>query len=67
MCSAVILQEDEEGNKGIKIGKELMKVAGKALEINISTLGPKVLPLSEKLFFAANFIARKVWPMWSCA
>lgn len=72
MCggsSAVILQEDEEGFAGVKIGKELMKVAGKALEINISSLGPKVLPLSEKLCFAANFVARKVscclhcWPL----
>jgi 3-ketoacyl-CoA synthase len=61
--SAVILQEDEEGKPGVKIGKELMKVAGKALEINIGQLGPKVLPLSEKLCFAANFIARKVWHM----
>eukprot|EP00884_Botryococcus_braunii_P014066 jgi/Botrbrau1/22660/Bobra.0132s0006.1 len=58
--NAVILQDDEEGKIGVKIGKELMKVAGKALEINISTLGPKVLPLSEKLCFAANFIARKL-------
>ncbi len=44
----------------MKIGKELMKVAGKALELNIRALGPKVLPLSEKLQFAANFVARKV-------
>eukprot|EP00884_Botryococcus_braunii_P014067 jgi/Botrbrau1/22661/Bobra.0132s0007.1 len=28
--------------------------------MNIRSLGPKVLPLSEKLLFAGNFIARKV-------
>lgn len=34
--------------------------AGKALRTNITTLGPKVLPLSEIVVFAGNLIARKV-------
>ena len=59
-CSAVIQKEDEEGKIRVKIGKELMKVAGMALKANITCLGPKVLPLSEKLIFAGNFVARKV-------
>lgn len=58
--SAVIQREDDDGVLGVKIGKELMKVAGQALEMNIRSLGPKVLPLSEKLLFAANLVARKV-------
>ncbi len=58
--SAVIQKEDEEGKVGVKIGKELMKVAGMALKANITRLGPKVLPLSEKLIFAGNYVARKV-------
>lgn len=33
---------------------------GKALRANITTLGPKVLPLSEIAVFAGNLIARKV-------
>ena len=59
--NAVIQREDDEGIVGVKIGKELMKVAGRALEANISALGPKVLPLSEKLLFAGNWVARKVF------
>ena len=35
------------------------QVAGRALQANITRLGPKVLPLSEQLVFAGNFIARK--------
>ena len=61
-CSAVIQKEDDEGKVGVKIGKELMKVAGMALKVNITRLGPKVLPISEQLIFAANFVLRKVPP-----
>ena len=58
--SAVIQKEDDEGKVGVKIGKELMKVAGMALKVNITQLGPKVLPISEQLIFAGNFVLRKV-------
>lgn len=65
-CSAVIQKEDDEGILGVKIGKELMNVAGRALTANIMRLGPKVLPISEQLIFAGNLVARKVdespWP-----
>lgn len=39
--------------------QDLMSVAGKALKANIMTLGPLVLPLSEQLRFAANWLARR--------
>ncbi|EIE20572.1 very-long-chain 3-ketoacyl-CoA synthase, partial [Coccomyxa subellipsoidea C-169] len=61
--NAVIQKEDDEGKVGVKIGKELMKVAGMALKVNITRLGPKVLPISEQLIFAGNFVARKVFGM----
>jgi hypothetical protein len=32
---------------------------GEALKANITTLGPLVLPVSEQLLFAGNFVARK--------
>ena len=60
VCRAVMTQEDEEGKTGIKIGKELMQVAGRALKMNITRLGPLVLPMSEKLVYAINLLARKV-------
>ncbi|KAF8057911.1 KCS2 [Scenedesmus sp. PABB004] len=34
--------------------------AGKALRANITALGPRVLPLSEQLAFAANLVARRL-------
>ena len=52
-------KDDEEGKLGMKIGRDLMSVAGKALRVNITTLGPRVLPLSEKLVYAGNLVARK--------
>ena len=55
----MIQREDDEGLVGVKIGKELMKVAGMALRANIMRLGPLVLPVSEQLLFAGNFVARK--------
>ena len=66
-CSAVIQKEDDEGKVGVKIGKELMKVAGIALKTNITRLGPLVLPFSEQLIFAGNFVARKVLPLKVCS
>ncbi|EIE20573.1 hypothetical protein COCSUDRAFT_18466, partial [Coccomyxa subellipsoidea C-169] len=58
--NAVIQREDDDGVIGVKIGKELMNVAGMALKANITQLGPLVLPISEQLIFAGNFVARKV-------
>jgi hypothetical protein len=43
------LQEDSEGNVGVSLSKELMSVAGEALKVNITTLGPLVLPFSEQV------------------
>ena len=60
LCSVVIQQEDEEGKVGVKIGRELMSTAAKALKSNITRLAPLVLPVSEQLIFASNFVARKV-------
>ena len=56
----VIQKEDEQGKVGVKIGRELMNVAAMALKRNITSLGPLVLPVSEQLIFAGNFVARKV-------
>jgi 3-ketoacyl-CoA synthase len=52
--------EDDRGKVGVRLRKELMAVAGRALKANITRLGPRVLPLSEKLFFAADLIGRKL-------
>ena len=59
-------KDDDEGQLGMKIGRDLMSVAGKALRQNITELGPRVLPLSEQLIFAGNFVARKVQAAFLC-
>ena len=50
---------DDEGFVGVSLSKDLIKVAGEALRRNIMTLGPRVLPLSEKMIYVAVLVARK--------
>lgn len=56
----VYQREDEKGNMGVHLSKDLMSIAGHALKANITTLGPLVLPISEQLLFFVNLVARKV-------
>ncbi|XP_051127891.1 3-ketoacyl-CoA synthase 11-like [Andrographis paniculata] len=59
----VIQEEDDEGYLGMSLSKDLMNVAGEALQAHITTLGPLVLPMSEQLLFLATLLARKVFKM----
>jgi 3-ketoacyl-CoA synthase len=56
----VTQEEDDGGNVGVSLSKELMSVAGEALRTNITTLGPLVLPLSEQLRFLGAVLLRRV-------
>lgn len=47
--SCVFQDEDELGHRGVKLEKSLMGVAGKAMNKNITRLGPKILPWSEQV------------------
>jgi 3-ketoacyl-CoA synthase len=58
LCAS--LKEDEHGETGIYLSKDLVPVAGETLKANIAALGSVVLPPSEKLLFALFYIARKV-------
>jgi predicted naringenin-chalcone synthase len=40
--------EDATGEKGVRLSKEIVKVAGKCMEKNFTMLGPSVLPLTEQ-------------------
>ncbi|XP_044435951.1 3-ketoacyl-CoA synthase 5 [Triticum aestivum] len=55
----VFQEEDEQGNVGINLSKNLMAIAGASLQANITRMGPLVLPVSEQLLFALSFVARK--------
>lgn len=41
--------EDVNKERGVRLSKDIVKVAGRALEQNFTALGPHVLPLSEQL------------------
>jgi predicted naringenin-chalcone synthase len=54
---------DPQEHKGVRLSKDIVKVAGRALEKNLTQMGPYVLPLSEQLkvvyAMAAKFVAKK--------
>ncbi len=41
--------EDDDHHRGVRLSKEIVKVAGKCMEKNMTTIGPYVLPLSEQI------------------
>ncbi|XP_057444176.1 3-ketoacyl-CoA synthase 20-like [Lotus japonicus] len=57
----VIQEEDSEQKVGVSLSKDLMNVARDALKVHITSLGPLVLPVSEKLKFVVNLIERKLF------
>uniref|UniRef100_A0A6N2MYY2 3-ketoacyl-CoA synthase n=1 Tax=Salix viminalis TaxID=40686 RepID=A0A6N2MYY2_SALVM len=56
----VFQREDDKGNVGVSLARELMAVAADALKTNITTLGPLVLPLSEQFMFFVALVRRKL-------
>ncbi len=46
-----VYETEDSSNKmkGVRLSKDIVKVAGRALELNLTHLGPYVLPLSEQL------------------
>ncbi|KAL6955462.1 3-ketoacyl-CoA synthase 20, partial [Sarracenia purpurea var. burkii] len=61
--ACVYQQEDESRHIGVALSKDLMAIAGEALKTNITTLGPLVLPMSEKLLFFTTLVSRKALKM----
>ncbi|GAA0140668.1 hypothetical protein LIER_01974 [Lithospermum erythrorhizon] len=57
----VYQEQDDEGNTGVSLSKDLMAIAGMSLKTNITTLGPLVLPFSEQLLFFASLVFKKVF------
>jgi len=50
--------EDDNGIRGVMLDKEIVKVAGKCMEKNLTTLGPLVLPLSEQILVVITIVLR---------
>lgn len=56
----VFQKPDEDGTVGVELRKDLLKVATASLVMNMTRLGPLVLPVSEKIFFVLNLIAKSL-------
>jgi 3-ketoacyl-CoA synthase len=59
----VMVKEDDEGLPGVSLSPSLIDVAGDAVKRNMVTLGPKVLPITEQLYYAYNMICIKALKM----
>ena len=56
--------EDKESHRGVRLSKDIVKVAGRAMEKNFTTLGPYVLPVTEQaktgFWMLIRFLAKKL-------
>ena len=50
--------QDAIQERGVRLSKDIVKVAGRALEKNFTSLGPHVLPLSEQLKTGFSMLLR---------
>lgn len=66
---AVYETTDENNERGVQLSKDITKVAGRAMEKNLTTLGPHVLPLSEQVktgfSMVSIFLQKKMEIMFS--
>ncbi|KAK9691930.1 hypothetical protein RND81_09G229700 [Saponaria officinalis] len=60
--SCVYQKADDQGNVGVSLSRSVVEVASEALKTNMSTLGPLVLPYSEQIRYAINFLWNKFRP-----
>lgn len=54
--NAVYEAQDDDNHRGVRLSKEIVKVAGKCMEKNMTTIGPYVLPLSEQIPVATSIV-----------
>ncbi|XVF01133.1 hypothetical protein REPUB_Repub04eG0062100 [Reevesia pubescens] len=59
--NSVFQQTDEDGNKGVSLSRAILLIAAKALRINISELGPLVLPYYEQLRYRWSVVRKRIW------
>jgi len=50
--------EDSDGERGVRLSKDIVKVAGKCMEKNMTMMGPLVLPISEQLKVVVSLVGR---------
>ncbi|CAB9508700.1 3-ketoacyl-CoA synthase [Seminavis robusta] len=52
--------EDANGERGVRLSKDIVKVAGKTMEKNMTTLGPLVLPITEQAKVVVSIASRYI-------
>ncbi|VVA99292.1 unnamed protein product [Arabis nemorensis] len=52
-------EDDVKGKTGVSLTKDITSVASRTITKNIATLGPLVLPVSEKFLFLKTYIHKK--------
>mmetsp|Transcript_9321 Transcript_9321/g.25771 ORF Transcript_9321/g.25771 Transcript_9321/m.25771 type:complete len:563 (-) Transcript_9321:294-1982(-) len=57
--------EDANGERGVRLSKDIVKVAGKCMEKNFTMLGPSVLPLTEQALVVLTIAVRFLLKMLS--
>jgi predicted naringenin-chalcone synthase len=50
--------EDDKGERGVRLSKDIVKVAGKCMEKNFTMLGPSILPLTEQALVVISIASR---------
>lgn len=55
---AVYETQDAINERGVRLSKEIVKVAGKCMEKNMTMLGPYVLPLGEQIKVVYSLVVR---------
>ncbi|KAL5811055.1 hypothetical protein ACOSQ4_027623 [Xanthoceras sorbifolium] len=56
---SAIREEDSNGNLGVTLNRDLRQVAGDILKTNITILGSKILPFTEKLWHGVSIVRGK--------
>lgn len=62
----VFFTDDDTGITGVRLGKDIVKVAGKCMEKNFTMLGPRILPWGEQLAVVWSLLQIKFckWYGW---
>jgi len=53
--------QDETGRAGVRLSKDIVKVAGDAMKRNLTQLGPLVLPLSEQIKVVYGLVLSRLY------
>lgn len=56
---AGIREEDSNGKLGVTLNRDVLQIAGETLRANITILGSKILPFTEKLWHCVSIIRKK--------